>query len=740
MGFAGILFGLPLAALPVIVHLMARRRKKVVHWGAMQFLVAAKQRARRSWRLREILLLLLRVLGLTALIFAIAQPEIPVSWLGGHEPRDIIVIVDESMSTSALDGTKSLYELQQEELERLFSEKDVDGTDHLRVLVAGAKLEWLAEVAVKGDGSSQKAILGSLSKRSPSLAAADLPAAIEAALAAPEAQAGLARHVFVVTDGQAYRWNPDMTGRWGALNDKLKEFPAGSEIRIRPAASETMDIANLVVQKVELAREVVAAMEPVTFRATVTNYSESDSGTAILHWLVDGEEVGAVTVPSIEPNSDSTVGIEHSFSEPGLFQISCKMDGSDVLSADDEAFAMIEVAAGIPVLIVEGSPSDDPLKTDSAYLLAALGDFQDQDEGVNVASPFKATLIDATALATTELAPFRVVVLTNAPPLGSPVMEKLKTFVQAGGGLWVSLGDQMQPEWFNRTFVAGGGGLAPLEIGNAIGDAEGREKYDLVSPPTQPHPATIVLADTDKLDIDRARVYRRFPYFGAVPRDVSILLQFDDGSPLAVESHVGEGRVIVQAVPLGASWSNLPLLVSYVAMVHEWLWYLVEPGMIARNLNPGEPIAFEVDDSISGGEITVQDPSGNETPLGNITLGSERLVSFNETLNPGLYHVGMRSGDDWENLSSFNVARAPEESNLARLEEEELGKLRSAGLVFGSEATRKEANEEAATRVTRKPIWEWLLIGVIAFLIGESILALWISKGRQPVSAGASMQ
>ena len=73
------LYALPLMGIPIIVHLLAKRRKKVIAWGAMQFLAKANPRARRSWRLKDLLLLLLRVLVLACFIMALARPLVPAS-------------------------------------------------------------------------------------------------------------------------------------------------------------------------------------------------------------------------------------------------------------------------------------------------------------------------------------------------------------------------------------------------------------------------------------------------------------------------------------------------------------------------------------------------------------------------------------------------------------------------------------------------------------------------------------
>jgi len=61
------LLGLPLIAIPVLIHLFARKQRDVIRWGAMEFLLASATPRRRFLRLRDLLLLLLR----TALVLAI---------------------------------------------------------------------------------------------------------------------------------------------------------------------------------------------------------------------------------------------------------------------------------------------------------------------------------------------------------------------------------------------------------------------------------------------------------------------------------------------------------------------------------------------------------------------------------------------------------------------------------------------------------------------------------------------
>ncbi len=76
-----LLLGLPLAALPVIIHLIHLYRRRRVKWAAMIFLQAAQRMNKGLSRLRQVLILTLRVLALLALVLMVARP-LSGGWLG----------------------------------------------------------------------------------------------------------------------------------------------------------------------------------------------------------------------------------------------------------------------------------------------------------------------------------------------------------------------------------------------------------------------------------------------------------------------------------------------------------------------------------------------------------------------------------------------------------------------------------------------------------------------------------
>src|SRR4051794_10243108 len=99
-----LLFGLPLLALPVIIHLIHLYRRRQIKWAAMMFLRAAQRMNKGLSRLRQVLILALRALAITAILLAVARP-LAGGWLGltGGAPDTVLILLDRSASMEQLN-------------------------------------------------------------------------------------------------------------------------------------------------------------------------------------------------------------------------------------------------------------------------------------------------------------------------------------------------------------------------------------------------------------------------------------------------------------------------------------------------------------------------------------------------------------------------------------------------------------------------------------------------------------
>src|SRR3954447_18582833 len=97
---ATMLLGLAGVALPVLAHLLSKKKYDIVRWGAMQFLELGRNTQRRV-RLEELMLMTMRMGMIALLAIGLARPWISSSWFsqyGSSEVRDVVFVIDGSSS------------------------------------------------------------------------------------------------------------------------------------------------------------------------------------------------------------------------------------------------------------------------------------------------------------------------------------------------------------------------------------------------------------------------------------------------------------------------------------------------------------------------------------------------------------------------------------------------------------------------------------------------------------------
>lgn len=596
------LWGLPLLALPVLIHFFSRKQRDVVRWAAMQFLLASNAPRRRFLKLKDLLLLLLRVLIVLLIVAALARPIVSMGWIGSSGPRDLILVLDNSMSTARKLGSGTVFDQELDQAAQLI--RQLNHADMVRVLLASPAPEWLTDSPQAADPASRDALISRLRQLAPNPGAADLPKALQTAIKGKPAASEATRFVTLVTDGQAHGWRADAAAEWASIFALSQR--AHPPVLLRAVlAGDAGPASNLALSTLTAARAVAAIGQPVALTATVKNTGALKSEAASLAWSAGGQSIGQSAIPALDPGAETSVTLSQPFPTAGLVDISCQLSGHDDLSLDDSARFLLNITESAPILVVEGESHFDPLQSDSAYFLSALGWKASGDSAVKtsaLASIFRPKLITYEQLDAQNLASYQCVVLANVPHLSENTAQKLARFVNSGGGLWIALGDQTEIAAFNKVFFASGAGLSPASLKQPVGDASDRERFTAVSPPAADYPATVLLADTHRLDIDHVHIFRRHQLDTGNDKSISVLLRAEGGAPVVVEKTFGRGRVLVQAVPLNVSWSNLPLCQSFVVMVHEWLWHLTESGMVRRNLQPGGPLQISAAlDSGNGG-------------------------------------------------------------------------------------------------------------------------------------------
>lgn len=188
------LLGLSAAAVPALLHLLKRRIPPTVPFPAVRYLAETERRHSRRLRLRQLLLMLLRVALIVLLVLAAARPIARVPFGGGHAPTALALVVDNSLSSGAVVAGRRMADAIGAEARSVVDR--ASAADHLWLVLAdGVPLRVTREEA-----------RARLERLEPTAARLDLGAATRAAQRLVEADP-LGGEVVVVSDLQASAWS-----------------------------------------------------------------------------------------------------------------------------------------------------------------------------------------------------------------------------------------------------------------------------------------------------------------------------------------------------------------------------------------------------------------------------------------------------------------------------------------------------------------------------------------------------
>ena len=245
--------GLIAAAGPVIIHLLNRRRYRIVHWAAMDFLREALQRNRRILTLRDLLLLLLRTAAVLLVGLALARPFFSSSdqAYDGSKPLHAVLVVDNSLSMGfeSLEGT--LLDQAKERARGFIDQLPADSRVTI-IPLCGSRSGYSPDAATK------ESALQSLAKIELVDRSASVLRAMNEAKRACELGPTLGQRIVIFSDQQISNWR-DLT-----RPDQFEGLPPIQVVDISAADQQNTWVSAFRVQ------DGVADVEtPTTFLAEI---------------------------------------------------------------------------------------------------------------------------------------------------------------------------------------------------------------------------------------------------------------------------------------------------------------------------------------------------------------------------------------------------------------------------------------------------------------------------------------
>lgn len=711
---------------PLLIHLLNRRRLRRIDWAAMEFLRRAYRKTRRRLALENLLLLLLRCAAVALLALGLARPVLEGGLLPGaalERAREAVLVIDGSFSmAAALPGGRP-WEAGLRRAEEVLEGLDAGAGDRAHLVVAGSPPRLLSTP----DPERARAELAGLRDRRPPAPTTDFSATlalVERLLDEGPASAA-DREVHWITDRQAAAFSDSGTESGSA--DQVKERLAASgalRILVHDLGGTDPRPPNRAV--IDLAADTPGL--PVAahgrFTATVANFGDSEASGVRVHFLVDGERRPGASV-DIPARGTAAVTLTAAFARPGEHAVEAVLE-ADLLPDDDRRALSVTVLPPTRVLLVDGLPSADPLLRGSGPLPDILAPSDDPllaDE-----SPFRLTEWSAPDLVrnTGTLGGFDVVVMTAVGLLPEAVRSDLATFIEAGGGLWVFGGPPLE----GADPGVGLGDLVPGTVGPRVQASDRRGDYFRIREFRRDHPAFALFDDPvwEPL-LTEVPVAAFLPIEPA--QGVQVLARMDDParSALIVETRRGSGRIWWCGTTASAEWSSLasspPTLVP---LVMDTLRFLATPPPALRDLVLGSPLTLSLDALVP--RVTVVGPDAATSSWGGTPVASPDggwiWPPFEDADAPGVWRVKPEGAPE----RVFALGLDPAESDLERLD---AGALVAAFAPLPTEiagAIDHSSPAESDDDGRGGELARSVLIAAFALLMAESLLARWIGRRR----------
>lgn len=714
MGFGNIalLAGMALGLVPIIIHLINRRRARLRRFAAIEFLLMSDKRLARRLKLKQILVLALRVLLIVALAFALAKPYLePDGAVAADmsEPGAVVLVVDDSASMQAAgdDGESRLDEA----IARARQLVDAGGPrTSFAIVASGAP----ARLLTPGLSYDHAAASRALEKVEATARASDLEGALREAGRVLSESGERKRVVYVLSDHAAHVWRP-LSGPWSWV-------PLSSLERERLGDGQALP--NLAVTDVRVTESGLTDQTgtPLTIDADIANFG-GDSRQATLH-LELGDQAAA-ELASVNGGEKTTVTFQVR-AKPGATRGLVTLDASagDALALDDKFYFTIGERRALQVLIVDGAPRTPAYLDEVFFLKAALG----------------ATMPGETALArqtigVTELTPARiavadVVILANVGQLSKEQSLALTQFADNGGGVLIAAGDKVGVN-ANETY----GDLLPFRVREVktVGKADDPKAIltalSLASVDFQ-HPIFQPFDGLQDASLFKAHVFSYALVDTVGQGDAKVLASFTGGVPALVEAPIGRGRVLFWTTSLDRDWCDLALRTSFPPFVQRVAAYLARsldrPG--GAGVMVGQESHVPAPDGT--GPLVLIKPDGSETPLESVDGASSVFIGAPET--PGHYAV-MRAGERERALAfAVNVDRAESDlrlasdqvvNDVAQALTRDNGVLPAADAPVAAEGAIDGAPAGDSDQ-GRTVLWPWVLAGLFLLFASEAWLLI----------------
>jgi hypothetical protein len=696
-----LLGGAALVAVPIVLHLIMRRKPVPHEFPALRFLRDRAVANRRRLQVSHLFLLLLRMAALALLALALARPVLRgAGWLAdGEGPVAAARVIDTAPRMALREANETRLE-RAAKLARVLLDKLPQGSRVAVVDTTGATAAF---------APSATAAAARIERLSAAAPGASLPTAIAEARRLLAGSELARRELYVFTDCSHGAWDNAAPQPEASAGEPAVLFVDVSAEQPR----------NFSIEALDLSGERISAGTSLAITASAARVGPDASRAVAVEVLGrDGKYVRRAIKP-VEWKAAGPVQVDFEVAglEPGTRQGRVVIEGSDDLEADNARYFTVEVGAAAKVIVAAPRPAD----RSAALLVQAIAPASLVKAGK---ARFEPDVIDVESLGTASWDAAQGIVILDPPPLSPQTWEALERWVSDGRGLVVWLGPRAgNADRFNTD-------ASRRVLGGDLVRVWRSPEGNYLAPTALDHPIMAAYRRVgDAVPWQDFSVSRHWEFKPAegLGDAAATVATYRNGLPAVLDRRLGGGNVVVVTTPVSQSasdpdaWNILATGFEpwpFVILANETLLHAVDTSD-DHNVLAGAPAVLHIDRRDVPAAI-VSAPSGDDFPA---AVDQKRgTITVTATQVPGNYTL--RAGGDIGGIArGFSVNLPPSATDFSRLPADALAAVLGPGhrLAKSAEEIVRDVNRE---RVGSE-LYPWVIV-----LVALAMAADWIAANR----------
>jgi hypothetical protein len=688
-----VLFGLLAASIPILIHLLNLRKLKRIDFSTLAFLKELQKNKIRRIKLKQWLLLALRVFIIVFLVMAFARPTLKGIAIGGTTSAaktTAVFILDNTFSMSVVDNKGSYFNQAKRTIKELVKQLQ-EGDDAAIVKVGGGDPEENVSTNNLVDFSRR------VDEAEISYASGFLHDAVIKASRILSASKNFNKEIYILSDFQSGRLSKE-----GSLSDLSEVLDEKTKIYAFNYSGK--EVFNLGINQLKVNTQIFEKDKPVSFDITVANHSRRTAEDAVISIFADGERTAQQSV-DISSGGFVSVTLEALIKNTGIVNVYAELQ-DDELIHDNRRFAVLHIPAEIPVVIFADNTED------AAFVSLALNVSEKE-------SPLKITVKSTNQISSTDLNQYKAVVLIGTKNVKE--IEKFKSFVNEGSGLFIMPGRNSEESIYSRNLQAMG---LPAVKGSA-GAKNQQNNSSVFEKVEYEHPIfQNIFADKKKNSkdsevkkIESPRIFYHFKI--STEGKGRNIISLNDGSSFISEYKSGKGKILLMNTAPVLEWSTFPIKSIFVPLINKSIYYLAFVNQADNDYLAGEILNINLNSHFLP-QVKIQGPDDTEEFF-KIENGN-KFISYTNTRLAGFYKIF--SGEKLYEILPVNID--PSESNPNYLNnsnfQEYLKKIKFKGSFIEINKDENPAKIVLQARFGSE-LWKYALLAAITLALIEMAVA-----------------